>query len=199
MEGLRQVAAKVAEYDTPYRQPHPQCLEGTRVTLLSNIYQLLDNRKMSQLIWLHGMAGVGKSAVAFTVAERMRGITVTEQRKIETWLAGTFLFSRKHINCSMTDYFFCDTRIPAWMQFFQRPGGLEQSHPRESCSSRSPTNLFAARWRDSFSNLCGGLSQITRAARVWHSNSPPLTDSDSDTHGQLMVFYSAVVYLHHFQ
>ncbi|KAG2741554.1 hypothetical protein P692DRAFT_20750933, partial [Suillus brevipes Sb2] len=105
-ERLCQVAVKAAEYDSPRRQPHPKCLEGTRVNLLNNIYQLLDNRKMSQLIWLHGMAGVGKSAVAFTVAERMRGLTVTEQTKTETRLAGTFFFSRKHANRSVTGYFF---------------------------------------------------------------------------------------------
>lgn len=105
-ERLCQVAVKAAEYDSPRRQPHPKCLEGTRVNLLNNIYQLLDNRKMSQLIWLHGMAGVGKSAVAFTVAERMRGLKVTEQTKTETRLAGTFFFSRKHANRSVTGYFF---------------------------------------------------------------------------------------------
>ncbi|KAG2107518.1 uncharacterized protein F5147DRAFT_802758, partial [Suillus discolor] len=105
-ERLCQVAVKGAEYDSPERQPHPRCLEGTRVTLLDDIYQSLDNPERSQLIWLHGMAGVGKSAVAFSVAERMRGLRITEQTKTETRLAGTFFFSRKKPNRSTTGYFF---------------------------------------------------------------------------------------------
>jgi hypothetical protein len=52
------------------------------------------------------MAGVGKSAVAFTVAERIRGINVTAQQTVEKRLAGTFFFSRKHTKCSTTGYFF---------------------------------------------------------------------------------------------
>lgn len=76
------------------------------MTFLNDIYQSLDNPERSQLIWLHGMAGVGKSAVAFSVAERMRGLKVTEQTKTETRLAGTFFFSRKKPNRSTTGYFF---------------------------------------------------------------------------------------------
>jgi hypothetical protein len=81
-------------------------LEGTRVDLLNYIHGLLDNKDESQLIWLHGTAGVGKSAVAFTVAERMRSLKVTEQTSIEMRLAGTFFFSRENTNRSMTGYFF---------------------------------------------------------------------------------------------
>ncbi|KAG2035074.1 hypothetical protein BDR03DRAFT_843790, partial [Suillus americanus] len=70
-EKLSQVAVKGAEYGSRERQPHPKCLEGTRVDLLNYIHGLLDKKEESRLIWLHGTAGVGKSAVAFTVAERM--------------------------------------------------------------------------------------------------------------------------------
>jgi adenylylsulfate kinase-like enzyme len=55
-------------------------LDGTRVDLLKYIHKLLDDLKKNQLFWLHGTAGVGKSGVAFTVAEKMRGIKVTEER-----------------------------------------------------------------------------------------------------------------------
>ncbi|KAG1775219.1 hypothetical protein EV702DRAFT_1269567 [Suillus placidus] len=81
-------------------------LKGTRVALLNYIHGLLDNREESRLIWLHGTAGVGKSAVAFTVAERMRSLKVTERTNIETRLAGTFFFSRKHTERCTTGYFF---------------------------------------------------------------------------------------------
>ncbi|OJA18510.1 hypothetical protein AZE42_08716, partial [Rhizopogon vesiculosus] len=62
-EKLSQVAVKGAEYNSRERQPHSKCLQGTRADLLSHIYGLLDNPEKSQLIWLHGTAGVGKSAV----------------------------------------------------------------------------------------------------------------------------------------
>ncbi|KIK41854.1 hypothetical protein CY34DRAFT_84698, partial [Suillus luteus UH-Slu-Lm8-n1] len=105
-EKLSQVAVLGAEYDSPERQPHPKCLEGTRVDLLQFIHGLLDKREKSQIIWLHGTAGVGKSAVAFTVAERMKGLKVRDDTKIETRLAGTFFFSRKHTKRSTTGHFF---------------------------------------------------------------------------------------------
>ncbi|KAG0700754.1 hypothetical protein DFH29DRAFT_853368, partial [Suillus ampliporus] len=105
-ERLSQVAVKGAEYDSRERQPHPKCLHGTRVDLLSHIHTLLDKREKSQLIWLHGTAGVGKSAVAFTVAERMRDLKAREDTNVEKRLAGTFFFSRKHTERSTTGYFF---------------------------------------------------------------------------------------------
>ncbi|KAG2153861.1 hypothetical protein DEU56DRAFT_751558 [Suillus clintonianus] len=105
-EKLARVAVPGAAFDSPERQPHPKCLEGTRKDLLKCIYGLLDDRKKSRLIWLHGTAGVGKSAVAFTVAERMRDLKVTKETNVETRLAGTFFFSRKHTNRSTTGHLF---------------------------------------------------------------------------------------------
>jgi len=55
---------------------------------------------------VHGTAGVGKSAVAFTVAERMRGMRMEKQTSSEKRLAGTFFFSRKHTKRCTTGYFF---------------------------------------------------------------------------------------------
>ncbi|KAG2741937.1 hypothetical protein P692DRAFT_201777857, partial [Suillus brevipes Sb2] len=105
-EKLSHVAVLGAKHDSPERQPHPKCLEGTRVHLLQFIYGLLDKREKSQIIWLHGTAGVGKSAVAFTVAEMMKGLKMTKGTKTETRLAGTFFFSCKHTKRSTTGHFF---------------------------------------------------------------------------------------------
>ncbi|KAG1823052.1 hypothetical protein EV424DRAFT_1321667, partial [Suillus variegatus] len=105
-EKLAQVAVEGAEHDSRERLPHPQCLEGTRVVLLDHIYGTLDDKSKNRLIWLHGTAGVGKSAVAFTVAERMRSLKVTEETNLEKRLAGTFFFSRKHTNRRTTACFF---------------------------------------------------------------------------------------------
>jgi hypothetical protein len=104
-ERLSQVAIKGAEYDSRERRPHPKCLEGTRVDLLKHIHGLLDNGNTSRIIWLHGTAGVGKSAVAFTVAERMKGLKVREQLASEQRLAGSFFFSREHTKRCTTGYF----------------------------------------------------------------------------------------------
>ncbi|KAG2747416.1 hypothetical protein P692DRAFT_20648750, partial [Suillus brevipes Sb2] len=103
---LSEVAVKGAQYNSRERQPHPKCLQGTRVDLLKYIHGFLDNTEKNQLIWLHGTAGVGKSAVAFTVADKMRGLKVREETNVEKRLAGTFFFSRKHTKRCTTGYFF---------------------------------------------------------------------------------------------
>jgi hypothetical protein len=103
---LSEVAVKGAQYNSRERQPHPKCLQGTRVDLLKYIHGFLDDTEGNQLVWLHGTAGVGKSAVAFTVAERMRGLKVAEETNVEKRLAGTFFFSRKHTKRCTTGYFF---------------------------------------------------------------------------------------------
>ncbi|KAG1825460.1 uncharacterized protein BJ212DRAFT_1259970, partial [Suillus subaureus] len=105
-EKLSQVAVLGAKYDSPECQPHLKCLEGTRVDILKLIQGLLDEQKKCQIIWLHGMAGIRKSAVAFTVAEMMKGLKMTEEMKIETRLMGMFFFLHKHMNCSTTGHFF---------------------------------------------------------------------------------------------
>jgi adenylylsulfate kinase-like enzyme len=90
--------------------------------LLTYTHRLLDNGEKSHLIWLHGTPGVGKSAVAFTVAERMRSLQVTEQTNVETLLAGTFFFSRENTNRSMTGYFLrrLHTSLPTIFPAFGR-------------------------------------------------------------------------------
>ncbi|KAG1817504.1 uncharacterized protein BJ212DRAFT_1299062 [Suillus subaureus] len=102
-EKLSRVSVKGAEYDSRERQPHPRRLEGSWIDLTNCIHALLGHREKSQLIWLHGAAGVGKSAVAFNIAERMR---IKERTDIEKRLAGSFVFSRKHTKRSTTGYFF---------------------------------------------------------------------------------------------
>ena len=66
-----------AEYDSHERQPHLKCLERTRVNPFDPMYGILDDpeSRESHLVWLDGMAlaGVGKSAVAFIVAEGIDG------------------------------------------------------------------------------------------------------------------------------
>ncbi|KAG1813951.1 uncharacterized protein BJ212DRAFT_1274753, partial [Suillus subaureus] len=108
---LSEVAVKGAQYNSYEHQPHPKCLQGTCfvttwVDLLKYIHRFLDDTEKNQLVWLHGMAGIGKSAIVFTVAERMRGLKVTEEMNVKKWLAGMFFFSRKHMKRCTAGYFF---------------------------------------------------------------------------------------------
>ncbi|KAG1836205.1 hypothetical protein DFJ58DRAFT_188483 [Suillus subalutaceus] len=73
-------------FDSEYRQPHLRCMKNTRVALLKSITQVLDQRDRTN-IWLNGLAGVGKTSIAFTIAEEMK-----EAER----LAATFFFSHKH-------------------------------------------------------------------------------------------------------
>jgi hypothetical protein len=105
-EKLSHIFVKGAEYDSRECQPHPRQLEGSWVDLTDRINKLLDDTKKNQLVWLHGIAGVGKSAVAFNVAERMKGLEMGLGTIVEKRLAGSFVFSRKHTKRSTTGYFF---------------------------------------------------------------------------------------------
>jgi hypothetical protein len=103
-ERLNEVAVKGAKYNSCECQPHVKCLEGTRVHLLRYIHGFLDSRETNRLVWLHGTVGIGKSAVVFTVAERLKGLKVAEESK-EKRLAGTFFFSCKHMKRCTTGHF----------------------------------------------------------------------------------------------
>ncbi|KAG1736900.1 uncharacterized protein EDB91DRAFT_1249867 [Suillus paluster] len=61
-------------------------MENTRVALRESLRQVLDQRDQTN-VWLNGLAGVGKTSIAFTVAEEM---------KAAERLAATFFFSHKH-------------------------------------------------------------------------------------------------------
>jgi hypothetical protein len=100
---LSEVAVKGAQYNSHEHQPHPKCLQGTRVDLLKYIHGFLDGTEKN---WLHGTAGIGKSAVAFTVADKMKDLKVTEEMNIKKRLVGTFFLSCKHTKCCTAGYFF---------------------------------------------------------------------------------------------
>lgn len=59
-----------ADVDSSARYPPPSCYPGTRKTLTSKAQKwLFDNNRVWDVFWLRGAAGVGKSAIAQTLAE----------------------------------------------------------------------------------------------------------------------------------
>lgn len=58
------------EFDSFLRDPPPRCHPGTRMEILDDLHNWIDNaQRTHQLLWLNGPAGVGKSAIVQTLAE----------------------------------------------------------------------------------------------------------------------------------
>ena len=75
-----------ASYDSEERDPAPRCLPGTRKEVLQKIETWAKaGSEGKSVLWLHGPAGAGKSAIAQTVAETCAG---------RGELAASFFFSR---------------------------------------------------------------------------------------------------------
>lgn len=79
-------SAKYGAFNS-YRQndPHPECLEGTRIEILQQIEEWGECQNKEYIFWLSGMAGTGKSSIARSIARRF----------MEKGLLGaSFFFSR---------------------------------------------------------------------------------------------------------
>uniref|UniRef100_A0A0W0FM54 Nephrocystin 3-like N-terminal domain-containing protein n=1 Tax=Moniliophthora roreri TaxID=221103 RepID=A0A0W0FM54_MONRR len=85
LELLAQKAAHNACYNSEQRFPPPNCHPGTRAKILEELcHWIEDDSKSTRVFWIHGSAGVGKSAIAQNIAEKYAG----------TRLAAAFFFSR---------------------------------------------------------------------------------------------------------
>ncbi|KAG8912455.1 hypothetical protein FRC02_005978 [Tulasnella sp. 418] len=85
-ELLNRLPSVDARYDSAARTIAPGCLEDTRVALLNEIFDWINDRNTREKIyWLYGLAGTGKSTIAQTVAARL------DQ---ESRLGASFFFSR---------------------------------------------------------------------------------------------------------
>lgn len=79
-----------AELDASARYPPPRCHPGTRKEHRERIISwILNSDRTSNLLWLYGSVGVGKSALCQTVAEYC---------KSHRWFGAAFFFSRPD-NC----------------------------------------------------------------------------------------------------
>ncbi|KAJ7616558.1 hypothetical protein FB45DRAFT_757236 [Roridomyces roridus] len=73
-------------YDSAESFPQPRCHPETRRELLAHLSQRLDDPKL-RVLWLHGPAGAGKSAVMQTLCQRLQDAGR---------LGGSYFFKRGH-------------------------------------------------------------------------------------------------------
>ncbi|KAG8922488.1 hypothetical protein FRC02_011838, partial [Tulasnella sp. 418] len=85
--GLNAIHPRVdsARYDSGSQTLSSFCLEETRVSLLNEIKQWVEDPNSRPIFWLCGMAGTGKSTIARTVAKRFDE---------KNYLGASFFFSR---------------------------------------------------------------------------------------------------------
>ncbi|KAJ7834481.1 hypothetical protein B0H14DRAFT_2363824 [Mycena olivaceomarginata] len=82
---LFQATAPGAFHDAAARFPQPKCHPETREEILEELFQWCSTRDAPNILWLHGPAGAGKSAIAQSLCERLE----SEKR-----LDASFFFKR---------------------------------------------------------------------------------------------------------
>jgi hypothetical protein len=65
------VTAREATYDSSAEGGLPRCLPGTRTDLLRQIFDWISNPQGKRIFWLCGKAGIGKSTISRTVAQKL--------------------------------------------------------------------------------------------------------------------------------
>ncbi|KAF9078083.1 hypothetical protein BDP27DRAFT_1202034, partial [Rhodocollybia butyracea] len=87
LEILSQKIAASASHDSEERFAAPKCYPGTRASILEELEIWIKDRSQSSapfIFWLHGSAGVGKSAVAQSICKKFS----------DSCLAASFFFAR---------------------------------------------------------------------------------------------------------
>ncbi|KAF8145688.1 hypothetical protein K438DRAFT_1690195, partial [Mycena galopus ATCC 62051] len=85
---LHSAVALAAIYDSAESFPQPKCHPETRTKMLENLRQWsLETDPRSTILWLHGPAGAGKSAIMQTLARKLQSVGR---------LGGSFFFKRGH-------------------------------------------------------------------------------------------------------
>ncbi|KAH7902972.1 hypothetical protein BJ138DRAFT_973115, partial [Hygrophoropsis aurantiaca] len=70
LEDLYKRVATSAAFNSANRSSPPRCLPGTRLDILKEISDWVDQpTDTGSIFWVYGGAGIGKSAIAQTVAE----------------------------------------------------------------------------------------------------------------------------------
>jgi hypothetical protein len=88
---LRDAAASDAFHDSVERYPQPKCHPETRTQILDDLYHWSSEDRPpdapSSILWLHGPAGSGKSAIAQSLCQKLA---------MEGRLGASFFFKRRH-------------------------------------------------------------------------------------------------------
>ncbi|KAM6499227.1 hypothetical protein JOM56_004735 [Amanita muscaria] len=80
LEKLEKFVSFAALHDSAEQDPDRRCHPGTRKTVLTRLQHWFNNPNATdRIIWLHGPAGAGKSAIAQTIADeyKKRGVAAT--------------------------------------------------------------------------------------------------------------------------
>jgi hypothetical protein len=85
---LRHAVVSDAFHDSAERYPQPKCHPETRTRMLMDLWDWSsENCAESNVLWLHGPAGAGKSAIAQSFCQRLEA---------ESRLGASFFFKRGH-------------------------------------------------------------------------------------------------------
>ncbi|KAK6964743.1 hypothetical protein R3P38DRAFT_983009 [Favolaschia claudopus] len=84
---LYSASAPGATHDAADGDTHPPCHPNTRMEILERLTKWSQDDNSSQLLWMHGPAGTGKSAIAQSFCEELQ---------LRNCLAGSFFFRRGH-------------------------------------------------------------------------------------------------------
>ncbi|KAF5367880.1 hypothetical protein D9615_010478 [Tricholomella constricta] len=105
---LRDASVRGATHDSAERPSPPKCQPGTRKSILEGIDKWVNDMRIrmsstgrrvgGQVLWLHGPAGAGKSAIAQTVSENLYASSKQ--------LVGSFFFSRRTAGHDIAKPFF---------------------------------------------------------------------------------------------
>ena len=86
--------AERAAFNSHANEPQDYCLENTRIELLEEIEDWVNNSPAKSVFWLQGMAGTGKSTISRTVARDLK------QRGL---LGASFFFNRSERDRATSD------------------------------------------------------------------------------------------------
>ncbi|KAK7014035.1 hypothetical protein R3P38DRAFT_1456832 [Favolaschia claudopus] len=84
---LYSASAPDATHDAADGDTHPPCHPNTRMEILEHLTKWSQDASSPQILWMHGPAGTGKSAIAQSFCEELQA---------RNCLAGSFFFRRGH-------------------------------------------------------------------------------------------------------
>ncbi|KAK7025942.1 hypothetical protein VNI00_015857 [Paramarasmius palmivorus] len=133
-------AALNALHNSEQRFPHPNCLPGTRVEVLKDLHHwVIEKSSNTRVFWIHGPAGVGKSAIMQNVLERFA----------RHYLAGSFFFSRSDTTRDRLDHF-----VPTILRQFHTSKPLnEVLGPMITEAIHSNPGIFQLSFEEQFQKL----------------------------------------------